>query len=391
MWHAHAQAYMAQRSIDGWLVHDFRGSNPVLAQLLPGKRSTTRRADLWLPASGAPVILAHVLDAAQFHSAGLRVDTYTSWDNYAAWFKATMSGARRVAMEYSPGCALPVVATVDAGTVEYVRSLGPEVVTSADLIQVAIAQWSPEAIRVHERSAAGTQEAMHDAWGFIRSSLRAGTRVTEHDVQSRIVATFHRLGLEFPDPPIVGVNAHSGDPHFEVSATDPSPIRPGDWVLIDLWARVPGDDNVYSDITWTGFCGSKAPDEHRRVFDAVRDARDACVALAVSSFRSRTRIEGWQLDDAARNVIIGAGFGHAIKHRTGHSLSAGPRVHGVGVNIDNTETHDTREVLPGIGFTVEPGIYLPHFGVRNEIDVYVDPVKGPVITSCMQDTPELVG
>lgn len=385
-----AQRFMQDQRIDAWLVHDFRGSNPVLAQLLPGKRSTTRRADLLIPATGSPVLLAHELDAAQFRGGPVQVETYTQWPHYRDWLTRALAGRPRIAMEYSAGCALPVVSAVDAGTIDLLRAMGAEIVSSADLIQVSLAKWSPAALDTHATSARGTEKAMRDAWAFIRASLAAGKTITEYDVQQHILGTFNTLGLEYPDPPIVGVNAHSGDPHFEVSATNPSPIRKGDWVLIDLWARVPGDHNVYSDITWTGFCGSSPSPEHTKVFNTVRDARDAALALAVDAFRAKRRVEGWQLDDAARNVIIRAGYADYIKHRTGHSLSAGPRVHGIGVNIDNTETHDTREVMPGIGFTLEPGIYTPAFGVRNEIDVYMHPTQGPIVTSCKQDHPELV-
>ncbi|MGH7178364.1 MAG: M24 family metallopeptidase, partial [Tepidisphaeraceae bacterium] len=204
-------------------------------------------------------------------------------------------------------------------------------------------------------------------------------------VQQHMMARFAAMNLETPDPPIVAVNAHSGDPHFEVSETSPATINRGDWVLIDLWARVPGDENIFSDITWVGFAGKDVPSRMRDVFEVVRGARDACVARAVTAFAASQPVHGWELDEAARKVIIDAGFGQFIRHRTGHSLSPGPRVHGVGVNIDNLETHDTRQMLPEIGFTVEPGVYLPEFGVRLEIDVFNDPVQGPTVTSGVQD------
>jgi len=231
-------------------------------------------------------------------------------------------------------------------------------------------------------------------------------------VQMLIQRRFVESNLEFPDGPIVAVNAHAGDPHFEPSLTNPSPIGRGDWVLIDMWARAARAANadgtferdeelVYSDITWTGFCGRPAdcPARCREVFDGVRDARDAALALAQSSWKSGSPAQGWQLDDAARNVLIARGLETAVRHRTGHSLSPGPMVHGLGMNLDNLETRDTRRMLPGIGFTIEPGAYLPDevvagalggvegFGVRNEINVYVDPVKGPVVTSEMQTEP----
>jgi Xaa-Pro aminopeptidase len=186
----------------------------------------------------------------------------------------------------------------------------------------------------------------------------------------------------------VGVNEHGGDPHFEVSATNPSPIKKGDWVLIDLWSRYPGEENIYSDITWVGYCGTDVPAKHRQVFEVVRAARDASVKCCQDAWAAKRPLQGWELDDAARLTIINAGFERGIRHRTGHSLSPGPRVHGLGFNLDNLETRETREVLPGLGFTIEPGIYLPdapdRLGVRLEINMYIDAVKGPIITSCFQ-------
>jgi Xaa-Pro aminopeptidase len=199
---------------------------------------------------------------------------------------------------------------------------------------------------------------------------------------------FRDAGLEADEGPIVGVNEHGGDPHFEVSSTNPSPIKKGDWVLIDLWSRYPGEENIYSDITWVGYCGTDVPAKHRQVFEVVRAARDASVKCCQDAWAAKRPLQGWELDDAARLTIINAGFERGIRHRTGHSLSPGPRVHGLGFNLDNLETRETREVLPGLGFTIEPGIYLPdapdRLGVRLEINMYIDAVKGPIITSCFQ-------
>jgi Xaa-Pro aminopeptidase len=290
-------------------------------------------------------------------------------------------------MEYSPLGALPVAGIVDAGTVELVRSLGAEVVSSADLIQGTIAAWSPGARADHARASAGTERAKSAAFETIRGALARGATVTEMDVQRAMLDSFKDDGLEASEPPIVAVNAHAGDPHYEPKAETASAIRRGDWVLIDLWARVPGDENIFSDITWTGFAGGaqELPAEHRQVFDFVKRARDASIALAHKSWKEGREVQGWQLDDAAREVLRGSPFGQYIRHRTGHSLSPGPMVHGIGMNLDNLETHDTRRMLPGIGFTVEPGLYLPEFGVRNEINMWVDPQRGPVVTSCVQD------
>jgi Xaa-Pro dipeptidase len=375
------QALLRQHRTDGWLLHDFRGSNPVLARALPQKRWTTRRVEYWIPAEGEAELLVHAIDSiADFGDA--RRTLYRSWTELHAWLADRCRG-RRVAMDYSPGGSLPAMSYVDAGTIELVRGLGAEVVSSADLIQVGIAAWSEEARRNHDRASREVTRIKDAAFDTIRSRHRAGTAAGEYEVQQFIMGEFAKAGLETPEPPIVSVNAHSGDPHYAPSVKASSPIRPGDWVLIDLWARIPGDENIYSDITWVGYCGREVPAKHREVFGAVKRARDASLRLAQKSRPGS--IQGWQLDDAAREQIIGAGYEEAIRHRTGHSLSPGPLVHGMGMNLDNLETHDTRAMLPGIGFTIEPGIYLPEFGVRLEINLFVDAARGAQVTSCIQD------
>jgi len=387
------QNAMRKQGIDAWLVYDFRGSNSILPMLAPppsGKRTTTRRAACMIPAQGEATLLAHGLDASQFETLpdGMTRKVYLSWGDFRRILEEFLLGRSRVAMEYSPGCSLPVVSMVDAGTVELVRSMGVEVVSSAGLIQACVAVWSEEAVREHATASRQTGEIVKGAFAYIAERLRSGAGVNEYEVQQHIMGRFAALGLETPDGPIVAANAHAGDPHFEVSATNPSVIKPGDWVLIDLWARRPGDENIFSDITWTGYvprnAGDVPSDRHRRVYDTVNAARDAAVELAQSSWKKGERVQGWQLDDAARNVLIRAGFPEYIRHRTGHSLSPGPKVHGVGMNLDNLETHDTREMTPGIGFTIEPGLYLPDFGVRSEINMYVHPSSGPIITSSVQ-------
>jgi Xaa-Pro aminopeptidase len=380
-----AQAYMREQKIDGWLIYDFRGSNSVLPQLLPGKRWTTRRALLFVPATGAPVLLVHSIDQPQFEKTQVRREVYLSWRDLIACLANITTGRARLAMEYSPGGLLPAVSMADAGTVELVRAMGIEVVSSANLIQACVATWTPEARAAHDAASAAVGRIKDDAFGLIRKRITAGQSLNEYEVQQQILQGFAAAGLETSEPPIVAVNAHSGDPHFEVSATSPAPIRRGDWVLIDLWARQPGDENIYSDITWVGFVGDRVPPKQQEVYKIVKAARDAALQRAVQAWQAGERLQGWQLDDAARQVIIDAGYERYIRHRTGHSLSPGPLVHGLGVNIDNLETHDTRDVLPRLGYTIEPGIYLPEFGVRLEIDVFVDPQRGPTVTSVLQD------
>lgn len=414
------QSFMKERGIDGWLVYDFRNGNPTLARLLPpdpkispsGKRHLTRRVLLWIPADGEARVLAHHIDRSQFagatlgagpNAAPVRVDAYLTWQELGQWIGARTregsGGSRQIAMEYVPGGSLPVVSLVDAGTVELVRAEAPAgsaIVSSADLIQVCIARWNDEALESHLWASCEVAGVKDEAFALIRERLRTGADVDEWMVARHIQAQFARRGLEYPDGPIVAANAHGADPHFAPSAHEHAPIRSGDWILIDLWARRPGDMHIYSDITWVGYAGDRAPERHQRVFAAVKSARDAAVALARQRFEIGQTVRGYELDDAARSQIVHAGYGSFIKHRTGHSLSPGPMVHGVGVNIDNLETHDTRELLPRVGFTIEPGVYIPDgedgpgFGVRLEINAFVDPKRGPIVTSCVQDDVVLV-
>jgi Xaa-Pro aminopeptidase len=401
---ADLKSFMKARAIDAWLIEDFRNSNPIFGLLVADaqgttglKRHLTRRCAAIIFADDRPTrLLAQGLDAPNFIGArvlgeAIAQEQYLGWQDLHAWLRTTLGTCNRVAMEYSPGCALPAISIIDAGFIELVRSCGVEVVSSADLVQVCVARWGSEGLREHKRASELVTHAKDNAFAMIARAHREGRAINEYQVQQAILADFSRSGLETADAPIVATNAHSGDPHFEVSSTNPSPIVPGDWVLIDLWARVPGNHNIFSDITWVGYCGRDVPSEHRKVFEIVRAARDASVALARDAWRRKATLQGWQLDDAARETILRAGYSHGIKHRTGHSLSPGPKVHGLGFNLDNLETRDTRQVLPELGFTIEPGIYLPTFGVRLEINVYIDSVQGPQITSCNQDEIVLCG
>jgi len=384
------QNYMREQGIGAWLLYDFRGSNPVFWQLIGGKRWTTRRAFILVPAQGDPVLFAHAIDKPSFAGVSLPSEFYLSWPEMQEWLRKKLGGAKRVAVEYSPDCALPGASFIDAGTFEFIRKCGVEPVSSGNIIQVCVAQWSPLACDNHATACAKVGAIKDEAFGLIRDRLAAGKRVSEYEVQQLIMSRFEQEKLETPDPPIVAANAHAGDPHFETCEKSSVAIKRGDWILIDLWARVPGEENIFCDITWTAYAGNDPTPKHREVFDIVKRARDASMQRAVDAWKKKERVEGWQLDDAARQVIIDAGYEKYIRHRTGHSLSGGPIVHGLGMNLDNLETHDTREMLPGIGFTIEPGIYLPEFGVRNEIDVYVHPTEGPTITSVIQDEIVLV-
>lgn len=379
------QSFLGESGIDAWLIYDFRGSNPVFSQLLERQRWTTRRALLVVPVTGKAKLIVHNIDAPQFADAGIERVVYTDWQQWQEAVGAALRPKARIAMEYSPMGELPAVSFVDGGFLEFIRHLGAEVVSSGDLIQYSVARWSDAAVEKHLACSALTAQVKDDAFALIRDRVASNVQVTEYDVQQLIMRRFAEHGLDPDHPAIVGVNGHSGDPHFEVSSSHPSPIRRGDWILIDLWARYPGEQHIFADITWMGYCGPRVPDEHQRVWNAVKGARDAATQLVIDRWSASAALFGWELDDAARAVIDAAGYHDAIRHRTGHSLSPGPKIHGLSANLDNFETRDTRRILPRTGFTIEPALYVPGFGCRSEINVYVDPVRGPVVTSPIQD------
>ena len=294
-----------------------------------------------------------------------------------------MGGPGPIACEYSPGCEIPYVSYVDAGTAELLRGLGFELESSADLVQLAMAVWSAEQLASHRRAAAICLEAKDAAFAFIAEQLRAGQNIDEFQVQQFIMGHFQMAGLDPDHPPIVAVNANAGNPHYEPTPDVAQPINKGDLILIDLWGRERDDpETVFADITWMGFAGSKPPARAVQVLDIVARAHDAAINLVQDYTNRGEALQGWQVDDAARNVIERAGFGPNFIHRTGHSLDTS--THGSGVNMDNLEAHDTRHLEPGIGFTIEPGIYLPDFGVRLEINMFVHENRVEVTTLPLQ-------
>lgn len=390
------RAFMRDQRIDAWLVFDFRNNNPVTARVLAPGMHLTRRVFWLLPQSGEPTLLCHFIDEASFKKLGRPYVTYGTWGEMHAKVRELLAPYRRVAMEYSPGGALPTAGVVDAGTIEFIRSCGVEVSSSADLIQLYAAAWGDRGLSSHTVAIAHCDRIVQEAFAFLGARLREAGKATEFEVQEFIRGQFKASGVVTDSGPIVAVNANGADCHYEPDSQRYSIIKPGDWVLIDLWAKQGGEATVYGDITWTGFCGRDVPEQHMKVFRAVVGARDASVSAAQSAWKRAVEGgpsgEGWQLDDAARKVIIDAGYAAHIKHRTGHSLSPGTQgAHGIGMNLDNMETHDTRRIMPGTGFTVEPGIYLDgKFGIRSEVNVYVDPAKGPIVTGAVQRDPVLI-
>ena len=377
------QQALGDDGFDGWLLYDFHGSNPIarrIAGLSGAAKLTTRRWYYLVPASGEPRALVHRIERDTLaHLPGER-RIYSGRAELEAGLADLLRGLRRVAMEYSPACAIPYLARVDAGTVERVRSLGVEVASSGDLVQRFEAAWDSAALAAH-RAASRRLHAIKDrAFELIRG--RAAAPPSEYEVQQQMVEWFREAGLVTDCPPVVAAQESSGNPHYLPTAADHRPIRPGQIVLLDLWGKLDRPGAVYADITWVGFTGAAVPNEAAAVFGAARAARDAAIALVSDRVRAGRPVRGWEVDRAARDVIGAAGYGDRFVHRTGHSL--GEEVHGNGVHMDDYETHDDRRLAAGAGFTIEPGIYLDDFGVRTEINMHVGSgeaaVTGPLQT-----------
>jgi Xaa-Pro aminopeptidase len=379
-----AQSYMHEYNFDVWLIYDFRGNNPVMWQVIGEKKITTRRCFLLIPQRGEPRLLVHLLDKLSFSSVPFSLEVYISWEDMRRKLENLLEGCSRVAMEYSPGAAIPMMSWVDGGTVDLVRSLGKEVGSSANIFQVAVASWTEDALSSHLRASKDVDEIKDAAFSYITRTIQEKGVVTEYEVQKFIMLEFKIRNMETEDFPVVAVNSNSANPHYMPTAQLHSIIKPGDWVLIDLWARYSGVQNVFADITWVGYVGENVPTKYLKIFEVVKNARDTVVRRLQQAWRDGERLQGWQLDVVARNVIENEGYGKNFIHRTGHSIGPGPSVHALGVNLDNLETHDTRSILPNIGFSVEPGIYMQEYGVRLEINVFIDPAKGPIVTTPLQ-------
>jgi Xaa-Pro dipeptidase len=367
------QSALREFGIDAWLLGDFRGSNVLARRILgiPDNQMGSRRWHYLIPAQGTPQKLVHRIEPALLDHLPGEKTIYLKWQEWDAGLTrlASLAG-KKVAMEYSPRNANPYISRVDAGTLEVVRVTGVEIVPSGDLIQRFEATWDDQQWQMHLEAAKHTDSAYARAWQFIAMQVRSEGSVRETQVQQLIMDHFAEHGLTTYHPPIVGANAHSGDPHFETCAATDVAIKEGDFVLIDLWAKLDKPRAVYSDLTRVGFVGTEVPEKYERIFQIVAAARDAAIAKVRDHFARRELLTGWQVDAAAREVITAAGYGPQFVHRLGHSI--GQEVHGNGANMDGLETREDRLVLPRCCFSIEPGIYLPEFGVRSEVDVFVD-------------------
>jgi Xaa-Pro dipeptidase len=364
---------LAEAGLDGWLLYDFRLSDPLAYRVLGirGEGMSTRRWFCYVSAHGAPRALVSAVESERLAQLGVETTVYRSAGQMTAALEAILAGARRIAMNYSPRCAIPYVSRVDAGTLEMVRAMGVEVVSAADLIQRFEARLESAQLESHRRAASIVRRVVDETFAEIARAVSEGSPVSEYSAQQFVLSRFAANGLVTDHPPILAVNAHAALPHFEPSSSADTPIRRGDLVLLDLWAKEPAPDAIYADLTWMAYAGDRAPEQHAQVFAVVAEARDAAVDFITERVRAGQPVRGEEADRVARGVIERAGFGGHFVHRTGHSI--GREVHGTGANLDSLETQDHRALIEGTCFSVEPGIYLPgRFGVRSELDMTIE-------------------
>jgi Xaa-Pro dipeptidase len=368
------QSALAEAGLDGWFFACFQQNDPLGMSLLgltgEGKL-VSRRCYYLIPREGEPRKLVHAIESGMLDHLPGGKTVYNTWQKHSEGVAGLVSGHRRLAAQYSPENQLPTVSRLDAGTFELLRAAGVEVISSADLAQQFVATWTPEQLAGHRRANVHLHRIVLEAFHRVADALRRGDQIDEYAVQRFILDAFEIAGLWAEAEPIVGVNAHSADPHYQPGPDHSSPIREGDFLLIDLWAKEKPPESVYADITWVGVCAASPTAKHQEVFDAVAGGRDAAWELVRSRYPHQP-VRGFEVDDAAREVIRKAGYGDLFIHRTGHSI--GITDHGQGANMDNLETHDTRLLLPMTGFSIEPGIYIAgDFGVRSEINVALTP------------------
>lgn len=364
------QEQLKAMKLDGWLLYDFQGLNPIARKLLGLQQALlTRRWFCWIPSRGPVTLLCHRIERQGFEQLPWPTVLFSSWEEMQGGLERLLQGSGRVAMEYSPHCYIPYVSRVDAGTLELVRSLGKTVVSSADLVQYFEARWSHQQLQTHLQASRLLMEVLFETFRQVGEASRNRVPLDEHQLQQSMCRRYRERGLESSSPPIVAVNQNSGNPHYEPRAGTSTPIRTGDLLLIDFWAKLSTPQAVYADYTWVAFLGESIPAKIVRVWDIVREARDSTLEFVRARTSQRTAVRGWEVDGVARQVISRAGFGEYFIHRTGHSI--GESDHGNGANMDGLETRDERLLIPRTCFSIEPGIYLSDFGIRSELNVYL--------------------
>lgn len=371
--------FMNKSKLDGWLIYDYKGSNNVMSEILGQLENVTRPIFLWIPVSGRPELLVSYVDLGQFSEIDLHKEIFVGRSEMVNKLQNLLKAKSNIAMEYSPFAELPKLSSVDAGTIELIKTFGTSVHSSADMVVYATQRWDNDGLDSHIQAGKILGEIVIKAFEFIGVNIDKGLK--EIDVRDFIREKFIDNKMFYDEGPVVAINEHSSDPHFDPEISDGREFKFGDWVLIDLWAKCDTMASTFSDITWVGCIGNNVPPENQKVFDIVIKARDIAVLEINKRFDQGMPIHGWEVDKIARDYINRLGYGEYFTHRLGHSI--GSEVHASGVNLDSLETVDKREIIPGIGLTVEPGIYLPEFGVRSEIDIYITE-KGAKVTTPVQ-------
>jgi Xaa-Pro aminopeptidase len=365
------QSDLRAAKLDGWLFYDFRGRDPIAKRILDlpeGMR--TRRWFYFVPAKGTPKKLVHKIEAQSLAALPGETLYYAGQDELRKNVGKILGRAKNVAMQYSPKNAIPYVAMVDAGTIELVRGSGVKVASSADLVQKYEACWSDEQLESHRSAGAAIDRIVREAFQHVSKHVREKKTISEYELKAWILREFETAGIWTEEGPDIAVNSNASDPHYGPTAESSAPIREGDLLLLDVWGEKKTPGSVYYDVTWVGYVGAKVPEKYAKVFGIVREARDRAVDLILRSVAAKKPLQGWQVDKAARSVIEKAGYGKYFFLRTGHSI--GEKVHGNGANMDGLETHDVRHLIPRTCNSIEPGIYLPEFGIRSEVNVYID-------------------
>lgn len=378
------QSELRNQKLDGWLFYDHHHRDPIAGRILglPANDKVTRRWFYYIPSRGTPGKLVHRIESRQLDSLPGRKTEYSSWEELHKGVARLLRGAKHVAMEYSRNNDIPYVGLVDAGTIELVRKCGPKIASSADLVQQFEAAWTPEQFASHQAAGKVIDQVTREAFARAGSFVRERKPLTEYDLQQWMLGQMRAHSVVTDDPPNASAGPNSGNPHYEPKSAGSSPIREGDLLLLDVWGKLDRPGSVYYDITWMGYLGSVVPAKYAKLFQVVRQARDAAIKVVKDSISAGRTIHGWEVDRAARGVIRKAGYAKNFTHRTGHSI--GQDVHGNGANMDGLETRDDRKLVPHTCFSVEPGVYFSDCGVRTEINMYIGDGEA-LVTGAIQE------
>ena len=385
------QSELRAAKIDGWLFYDHHHRDSIAGNILGlnPHAMVTRRWFYFIPAKGEPRKLVHRIEQVTLDTLEGKKVVYSGWEELHKGLKKLLAGSKKIAMQYSPENNIPYIGLVDAGTIELVRKLKKKVVSSADLVQKFEASWTPAQFDGHVEAGKIVDRITREAFTRAATFVQEGKPLTEYDLQQWIVEQFRRSGLVTAEPPIVAVQPNNGNPHYEPKPGASRPIRAGDLLLLDIWAKLDRPGSVYYDITWMGYLGNRVPDAYAKIFRVVKDARNTAVEFIKDAVAEGRGIHGWEVDRVARETIRKSGYGKYFVHRTGHSI--GQDVHGNGANMDGLETRDDRRIVPHTCFSIEPGIYLPEFGVRSEVNVHVGEGEARVTGSIQEEILPLLG